>query len=694
MQAAKTKLMTLIGQPYKMFKIPVYQRTYDWETIHCKKLVNDIFKSMERGKEHFTGTIVYLNESNLSENKVALLIDGQQRITTIMILLKALAISAKENNFIKIYDDIHTKFLNTDTQDFEQICKLIPTEEDRDEYDLLMSENFKKMNSSLSFYKNYSLIKNILKNKLKTKKDFTSFYQTLINNITIVELSLDNGLDDPQEIFESINSTGLDLSNADLVRNFLLMNAEKQNYLYKQYWKPLFNQLGKENLEEFVYVYLTYKLEKRISNRKDIYSLFVDLYNENNYTNEEMLKELATIANYYEVFIKYTSSYSKEINDMMMKFREIEQSTLHPFLIYIFKDFDKNIIDEDIVIKVLKYFLNYHIKRMICNSASASLRGLYINLYNRIFKVKKNKTRYYDSIATYMEQLQTKDAVPADITFKNSLESIDLYKQRTLAKFLLGELENNNSKEKIDLENISIEHILPQTLDNSWVVMLGDDYENIHEKYLHTLGNLSLTGYNSDMGNKSFSKKKEMLGKKSKINFLNKDILEAEKWTDIEIISRAQKLSANILDIFRISEYDSKDLRYEEVLEFDLLSESEDYKGTRLYSYKFNNMEIERKEKSYWDMVVNIVTELDSIDSKIMDDVAEKLFNPWDDGKKDIISKESDESTDISLKIRDNLYLNGYLSSHTVIEMIRKLMLYYDIDENNFKFFTKIKDNS
>ena len=276
MQASKTYFTKLFGEVSKQFKVPVYQRTYDWKAVHCQKLVDDIFEAMERGKDHFTGSIVYLNEIVLSQEKIALLIDGQQRVTTFMILLKALSNKAEEMNYPEVKNRIENQFLFTDSRDFTKVFKLIPTEDDRNEYEYLLNGRIDRMNSSLGMYKNYSLMKNILDKKIKSKEDVGNFYNTILNSITFVEIALDKGIDNPQEIFESINSTGLELSNSDLVRNFLLMSALDQDRLYNHYWKPLYDQLGGENLEEFIFVFLLYKLQRKVYS-KDIYTLFIEL---------------------------------------------------------------------------------------------------------------------------------------------------------------------------------------------------------------------------------------------------------------------------------------------------------------------------------------------------------------------------------------------------------------------------------
>ena len=321
------------------------------------------------------------------------------------------------------------------------------------------------------------------------------------------------------------------------------------------------------------------------------------------------------------------------------------------------------------------------------------MRGLYLNLYQRIFKIEGNKERYYDAIASYISDLHTKDEIPSDNTFLKNLKNIDLYKQHRLAKFLLAQVENNDSKEFLLTEDMSVEHIMHQTLSNAWISMLGEDYYKIHEEYLHTLGNLSLTGYNSSMGNKSFDSKKETLKSKSKANFLNQDVLDKENWTEAEIKLRAERLSQTILSIFKPDRYNSRNIRFEKVNEYTFDVEYEDIKGEPMYSYKFMNMDVEHRIKSYKLMLIEIIQTLDNVDSKIMDDIANDIFNPWPDSKYDRLSYTVEHAGNRTIvKIRDNLYLIGGFSGVECIYSIKKLMTYYNISEDQFLFYTRKQD--
>jgi uncharacterized protein DUF1524 len=314
-------------------------------------------------------------------------------------------------------------------------------------------------------------------------------------------------------------------------------------------------------------------------------------------------------------------------------------------------------------------------------------------LYSRIFKLEKNKENYYNSIATYINDLRTKDEVPSDNLFIKNLKNNNIYFNRKLTKFILTQIENSNSKEQLLTDDMTVEHIMPQTLEDSWIKMLGDKYSIIHEEYLHTLGNLSLTGYNSNMSNKSFSLKIETMKVKSKANSLNSDVLDKDVWRESEIKSRAERLSLEVVEIFKPDRYSSRGIRFEPVEGYGYDVDYEDITGKPFYSYKFINMDIERRPGSYKGVLVEIIQTLDSIDSKVMDDIAKNLFNPWEDGSNDRLATTSEGNLKRHVIIRENLYLLGSFSAAGCIFSIKKLMDIYNIDQKDFIYYVRIQDD-
>lgn len=332
------------------------------------------------------------------------------------------------------------------------------------------------------------------------------------------------------------------------------MTDENQDALYENYWVKIEEKISKELMPSFVIDYLNFKLDG-IIREVDAYESFKSLFKNNNYTNESMLSELLHYATIYNYFLQNSNVLSKDINESLDGLRQLKQTTIYVFLFNVFDDYLNNEIDMETLSKVLKFFLNYSIRRLVCGVGSNSLRGLYKYLYARLFKNKENKNYYYDTILSYFHQLNTKDSLIADDDLVSSLQKSDLYHKNIVCKYVLYKIENHNSKEIVDVKNLTIEHIMPQNdfLNKNWKEMLGSDWNIIHTTYLHTLGNLTLTGYNSELSDKSFNEKKDLLNNaNTKIVVLNKDVLNQGVWNEKAILLRAKRLGKLMANIFNI----------------------------------------------------------------------------------------------------------------------------------------------
>ncbi len=282
-------------------------------------------------------------------------------------------------------------------------------------------------------------------------------------------ISLKEPNDDPQVIFERINSTGEDLKLADLIRNYLLMTDSNMDYLFEEFWLPMELALGKVEINKYFLSYIIYKVGE--VKEKDAYQIFKKWADNSKLTHEEILRDLKYYSKFYQAFIGLDNNYSKEINNILEAFRSLNQSTIYIFLFSIFADYEESVIDEEVLLQVLLFYLNYTIRRLVVCVPSNSLRGLYRSLYKRIFKDDTYKSNYLSSIYSFMSNdlLYTKDATPNDTKFKEKLMNENIYKNRNLCKYLLSILENgiNAIKEKVQIDSTTtIEHIMPQNKDN------------------------------------------------------------------------------------------------------------------------------------------------------------------------------------------------------------------------------------
>lgn len=516
-------------------------------------MFEDIVQAYYKQKPHFCSSIVYsdINLGQKIDNYI--IIDGQQRLTTIYILLKALLDCATEE--IE-QDPIIKTIFNVDKFDQYAIdvstkLKLKPVKSNNNQLLLLMDNKYDELDRNSDIWKNYDLFSHLIKNELDKGMTIPQIYNGL-EWLMVAKIRLEND-DQPQEIFERINSTGLSLSLSDKIRNFILMTDEEQERLYEEYWLNIENILKNNQMDTFFIDYLYFKVDG-FPKENEAYDVFKKMFKSQNYSHELMLKELLHYAEYYGTFLYGNDKYSPEINLYLDGLRKLKQTTLFMFLFRVFDDFENDVIDSEELVKVLRFLQNYSIRRLICEIGSNSLRGLYKTLYSRIFNVEENKQHYYDSVVSFFMQLTSRDMLPDNQMFLNDLKHSNLYRKNALCKFLLSTIENQG-KEKIITNNLTIEHIMPQNrnLSTSWQKMLGENWQEVQDTYMHTLGNLTLTGYNSELGDKPFLNKKAMLEENvTKIIRLYSDVKDKEEWNRDTIEKRALRLANEIIELFPI----------------------------------------------------------------------------------------------------------------------------------------------
>ena len=293
------------------------------------------------------------------------------------------------------------------------------------------------------------------------------------------------------------------------------------------------------------------------------------LYARGQYTNESMLEEIYHYVQQYHAFYYGDEKrFSSTVNHLLRSLQTLKQTTVYLFLFSVFDDFDAGVIDDETLCKVLRLLLNYSIRRLICEVGSNSLRGLYKTLYGRVFNRPENKNNYYDSIVSFLLQLTSKDVMPSDAEFVAALKERNLYRKNALCKYLLVAIENQG-KEQIKTDALTIEHIMPQNknLSTAWQRMLGTDWELVRERYLHTLGNLTLTGYNSELGDLPFAEKLDKLAEENThVTVLYSDVKNKTEWNAQTMESRAERLSEEVLKLFPIelptTKVDFSDPRY------------------------------------------------------------------------------------------------------------------------------------
>lgn len=681
-----------IDKNLRQYSIPVYQRNYEWSAEQCEKLFEDILQAHELDRFHFTGSVVYSLLKNENKIDYYVIIDGQQRLTTIYILIKALIDVAETDSEKETLTSVLfnvDKFKKYNIDDSSKL-KLKPIKSDNKQLLYLMANQIDKMDKSSGIYKNYDLFCRLIRDALEEDENLTieRIYDG-IEHLSCAMIKLEEEeKGKEQEIFERINSTGVPLNLADKIRNFVLMTEVDQDRLYEEYWLVMEQLLGNDHLSDFFLDYLNFKLDG-FTREKEAYDNFKILFKEESYTNETMLEELLHYAKQYDIFLNGSKNLSKDINKALSGLRKLKQTTVYLFLFDVFDDFEDDIIDENELSEVLHLLLNYSIRRLICEVGSNSLRGLYKTLYGRAFNREENKKHYYDSIVSFLTQLTSKDAIPSDEIFVLALKERNLYRKNALCKYLLAAIENQG-KEKIETDSLSIEHIMPQNknLSKAWQNMLGENWEQVHDRYLHTLGNLTLTGYNSELGDKPFDVKKDMLENPetpTHITVLYNDVLDKEEWNEDTITERAKRLTKTILKLFPIKPaetvVDFSDPRYQEYKATD--PKNATYKYVNYYELLGERVAID----SFAAMVRSVALKLYDLDSSVIKKMAKnsESFNGW---IVPAFSYDVDKiKGDYELKKGTGIYISTGYSAADCIWFIRDLLKRYDLDlEEDFVY--------
>lgn len=554
MKAAGINLLEFLKKS-EQFVIPIYQRLYNWKEKECQQFLNDILKTgkNEDTPSHFLGSIVYVRDSiyQVSDIQSLLVIDGQQRLVTISILLKVLADVLGDKEILSLTSKkIESYYLIDSLQKDENKYKLLLTETDKESLISLLDHVDWPREHSVRIKENYEFFKSKLG---QMKDEELKCLITGIKKLMIVDISLDRSCDNPQLIFESMNSTGLKLSQIDLIRNFLLMGLDRQTQkeFYKHYWKAMEDLFGQEKIDKyfnrFIRDYLTIKIGS-ITNFDLVYDEFKK-YQRSNFQDVDsirlLLKELLSFSKYYtSIFLG--KEENPKLKDAFSAFKHLGIGVSAPFLLQVYKDYEDQKISLDEFVAIANLIESYVFRRTICAIPSISFSKTFAEFYKKYVQ----EDNYLESVKAGFQVLQSYKSFPSD---KEFIEDLKVNANGTnLTHYLLEKLENFDRKEKISSGEYTIEHIMPQTLTRQWEKNLGKDFEEIHEEYINNLGNLTLTGYNSEYSNRSFKEKKTIKGgfNESPLK-LNKSVKNKDTWDEKAIQNRAKKLAAKAVKIWR-----------------------------------------------------------------------------------------------------------------------------------------------
>lgn len=560
------------------FVIPIYQRVYSWEKEQCKQLWDDIIKigGNDKMNGHFIGSILYVRNGNTHSSPL-LIIDGQQRLTSITLLLIALRNHLSDE--VKILEKFSREkiesYLINSNKDGDKKFRLILSESDKDTLLSLIDKNKRKPSEpSVKIVENFELFEKwISENTDKLETIFKG-----LEKLMIVWIALEKGKDDPQLIFESMNSKGIELTQTDLIRNYIVMETEteeKQKNFYNRYWRAMEKNFTQNEtlFNRFVRHYLTIKIGK-IPNEKRVYEAFKDYQQKEGIEIENLLKDLQKYCGYF-CQIAFKKEADKDLNKALSFLVDLEMDVVYPLLLELYSDYSDGVLFKQDFISIIALTESYLCRRAVCGIPSSGLNKFFAS-----FTKKIQKDEYLESIEKHFGSLTENRRFPDDDEFKEEFMRKDFYKFE-LIEYLLYRMENFNRKEREPTDKYTTEHIMPQKLTEEWERDLGQDHERIHTQYLHTIGNLTLTGYNSEYSNKSFQEKQGMEGgfKDSPLR-LNQGLRNLESFGEKEIEKRANDLADWALKIWTYPK-----------LDLETLEEYKSKKAKKVYdlsSYKFS----------------------------------------------------------------------------------------------------------
>ena len=538
-------------QGAKQFIIPIFQRTYSWDQDNCEQLWQDIIRvgSNPDLDSHFVGSVVYIPEKGINAAIARwLVIDGQQRITTIMLLLIAFMRRIKDENLKEPMsaEEVNDYYLRNRYGKDEQSYKMILTQTDKASLIALLEGKEPPEPVSQRIVDNFKFFSDSI-----ASADLNVVYQG-INKLMIVDVSLQQGLDNPQMIFESMNSTGRALTQADLIRNFVLMNLphEQQSRLYNEYWRPMEINFGADNynnqFDEFMRYFLVIQTGNHRIRRDEVYQEFKSYSRK--LEVEELLTLLKEFSNYY-CCIALGKEDDLALAPAFYDIRELRADVCYPLLMEVYRDYCKELISKEDFIEIVLLVESYVFRRAVCDIPTNSLRQTFAT-----FARKLKKDRYLESFKANLIILRSYRHFPDDDEFKQQFQVRNLYGFNRRS-YWLRRFENHGRKERVIVQDYTIEHIMPQkeNLTLEWQQELGDDWERIHEVYLHSLGNLTLTGYNSEYSFKPFCEKRDMEGgfRYSPLK-LNQGLAACTNWNETTIKTRAQRLAEEAIKIWTI----------------------------------------------------------------------------------------------------------------------------------------------
>ncbi|GAA8179695.1 DUF262 domain-containing protein [Helicobacter pylori] len=544
MKATQSTVNDFFALTGTIFSIPVYQRNYTWEEENCEKLLQDIVSISQNKKTHFMGSITYIlhlidDEKSLRQLQEFVIIDGQQRVTTIMLLLKAIETKMQNEGIKKEIGNL----LNLSGQRL----RLKPIKSDKEAFDLVMQNRSHELQGVSHIRNNYKFFTKELEHYISKGYRIEEIYGAFLR-LKIVAIGLELGEDDPQVVFESINATGVQLKGLDLIRNYLMMgeNSENQKHLYDTYWVSLENWLGEKDLNDFIKTYLRVYLEKKLSEgEREVYYALKD-HHRDNFSDDiqGLMSDMREYGRIYQIFLDRDHYFlhrgdSQQLANLRLRIKDlikIKFGVAKPFILRCARDFEEGKLDYENFHEILQILISYFVRRSVCGDPAPALAELLYSLYRQLENVSA------DALKRYLGKSVGRTAFPNDDKIKAAFLVRNAYAANQACKFILLEIEKLSNAEPPKEENLEVEHFYPKTPTQEWRDMVGD-YFTFEQDYLNNFGNLTLSGQNQKLGNKPYDAKIELMEQHSSLHLNDYFINNTHSWGIEEVRARSEYLA-------------------------------------------------------------------------------------------------------------------------------------------------------
>ncbi len=533
-----------------IFSIPAYQRNYTWEEENCEKLLQDIVSISQNKKTHFMGSITYIlhlidDEKSLRQLREFVIIDGQQRITTLMLLLKAIETKIPNEEIKKEIDGL----LNLSGQKL----RLKPIKSDKEAFDLVMQDRWNEIQDTPHIKENYKFFTRELEHYISKGYRIEEIYGAFLR-LKIVTIGLELGEDDPQVVFESINATGVQLKGLDLIRNYLMMekNSENQNHLYETYWVPLENWLGEKDLNDFIKTYLRIYFEDKVKEGEREVYYTLKAHHRENFPNDiqGLMSDMREYGRIYQIFLDRDHYFlergdSQQLANLRLRIKDlvkIKFGVAKPFVLRCARNFEEGKLDYENFYEILQILISYFVRRSVCGESTNALNKVLYPLYRQLKLYRQLENVSADALKRYLGKSVGQIVFPNDDRIKEAFVVRNAYAANPVCKFILLEIEKLSNAEPPKEEDLEVEYFYPQKPTQEWCDRVGD-YETFEQDYLNNFGNLTLSGQNQKLGNKPYEAKIALMEQYSSLHLNDYFINNTHSWGIEEVKARSEYLA-------------------------------------------------------------------------------------------------------------------------------------------------------